>query len=407
MLHTTRKTPLRHTTSTVKAAFTGRLGRLGRLGLLLCALLCATYLSSLSPAFAEEITPPELDIGSYLLEDFQSGERLAEKNADNRIEPASITKMMTAYVIYQTMESGKLKLDDEVLISEKAWQMKGSRMFVKVGSKVPVDKLLSGLVIQSGNDAAVALAEHIAGTEASFVRRMNETAKEIGMNHTNFENSTGWPDPEHYTTANDIITLAKRLITDFPQHYQRYSEKEYTYDGINQRNRNLLLWKDKTVDGIKTGHTESAGYCLAASAKRNNMRLLTVVLGASSTQERAAYSQQLLEYGFRFFETHKIYGGGSVLTEAKVWKGNTDTIPLGIMDDLYVTIHKDRYKHLKGVMEIDKGIDAPIKRGQVLGKIKILDNNKAVKEVPLFAMQDIQEGGFWDRLSDSFKKFFE
>jgi len=372
---------------------------------LILALLFSHFL--IITANADDITPPELDVGSYLLEDFQSGKRLAEKNADNKIEPASITKIMTAYIIYQELESGKIKLDDKVLISEKAWKMKGSRMFVKAGSKVSIDKLISGLVIQSGNDAAVALAEHIAGSEAAFVKRMNATAKELGMKNTNFANSTGWPDPEHYTTANDIIILSKRLIIDFPKHYKRYSEKEYTYDGINQRNRNLLLWKDKTVDGIKTGHTESAGYCLAASAKRNNMRLLSVILGADSTEERAAYSQQLLEYGFRFFETHQIYSAGSVLTEAKIWKGQSDTVALGILEDLYVTIQKDTYKNLQGVMEIDKGIDAPVKRGQVLGKIKITNGAKIVKEIPLYAMEDVKEGGFWDRLSDSFKKFFE
>lgn len=372
---------------------------------LILALLFSHFL--IFTANADDITPPELDIGSYLLEDFQSGKRLAEKNADDKIEPASITKIMTAYIIYQELESGKIKLDDEVLISEKAWKMKGSRMFVKAGSKVAIDQLISGLVIQSGNDAAVALAEHIAGSEAAFVKRMNATAKELGMHNTNFSNSTGWPDPEHYTTANDIIILSKRLIVDFPKHYKRYSEKEYTYDGINQRNRNLLLWKDKTVDGIKTGHTESAGYCLAASAKRNNMRLLSVVLGADSTEERAAYSQQLLEYGFRFFETHQIYSAGSVLTEAKIWKGQSDAVALGILEDLYVTIQKGTYKNLQGVMEIDKGIDAPVKRGQVLGKIKVTNGSKVVKEIPLYAMEDVKEGGFWDRLSDSFKKFFE
>jgi len=373
--------------------------------LLKVSLFCLLLFTAFTAA-ADEVTPPELDIGSYLLEDFQSGERLVEKNADDKIEPASITKMMTAYVIYQELENGKLKLDDDVLVSEKAWKMKGSRMFIKAGSKIKVETLLSGLIIQSGNDASVALAEHIAGSEDSFVKRMNKVAKDIGMKNTHFSNSTGWPDPEHYTTANDIILLSKRLITDFPEHYKRYAKKEFTYDGINQRNRNLLLWKDKSVDGIKTGHTESAGFCLAASAKRNNMRLLSVVLGAKSAEERAAYSQQLLEYGFRFFETVKIYEAGAVLTEARIWKGERDTVPLGIMDDLYVTIRKGSYKDLKGEMEIDKGIDAPIERGEVLGKIKLKDKNGLVKELPLYAMQDIKEGGFWEKLTDSFKKFF-
>jgi len=355
---------------------------------------------------ADNIQPPDIGARNYLLIDFQSGDELASKNADQQIEPASITKVMTAYVIYQELAKGFITLDEKVLISKKAWKMEGSRMFLKPNSKVKLDKLLHGLLIQSGNDAAVALAEHIAGSEEAFVSRMNVVAKELGLNHTHFANVTGWPATDHYTTANDIAILARHLITDYPEHYKLYSQKEYTYNKINQKNRNQLLWKDDTVDGIKTGHTESAGFCLLASAKRNNMRLISVVLGTNSTKERTAYTQQLLEYGFKHYETHLLYKAGSVLTEAAIWKGDADHVPLGTTNDLYVTIRKDHYKNLKGVMDIDKGIDAPVTRGDVLGKIKLLVNNEVVREAPLVAMKNIGEGGSWDRLIDSVKKIF-
>lgn len=364
-------------------------------------------LLSTSTLSANAVQPPEIEIPSYLLIDFQSGDELAAKNAHARIEPASITKLMTAYVIYQELEKGNISLDDKVLISKKAWSMQGSRMFVKQGSRIKLDKLLHGLIIQSGNDAAIALAEHVAGSEEAFVSRMNLVATEMKLENTHYVNATGWPAENHYTTASDIATLAKRTIIDYPEHYKLYSQKEYSYNKINQRNRNQLLWKDKTVDGLKTGHTESAGYCLVASALRNNMRLISVVLGTKNPKERTAYSRQLLEFGFRFYETHLLYKANSVLTEAKVWKGAESTVPLGAIDDLYVTIQKDYYKKLKGIMEIDKGIDAPINRGDVLGKIKFLVDNKVVREAPLVAMKNITEGSSWDKLMDSIKKFFD
>ena len=355
---------------------------------------------------ADSIQAPDIGVSNYLLIDFQSGDELASKNADQKIEPASITKVMTAYVIYQELAKGSITLEEKVLISKKAWEMKGSRMFIKVGSKIKLDELLHGLIIQSGNDSAVALAEHIAGSEEAFVSRMNLVAKEIGLKNTHFTNVTGWPATDHYTTARDIALLAKHLIVDYPEHYKLYAEKEYTYANINQKNRNQLLWKDDTVDGIKTGHTESAGFCLLASAKRNNMRLISVVLGASSTKERTAYTRQLLEYGFKHYETHLLYKAGAVLTEAHVWKGDENQVPLGTISDLYATIRKDHYKNLKGVMDIDKGIDAPITRGDVLGKIKLLVDNKVVREAPLVAMQSVGEGSTWDKLVDSVKKLF-
>ncbi|HPY39278.1 MAG TPA: D-alanyl-D-alanine carboxypeptidase family protein [Thiolinea sp.] len=349
---------------------------------------------------------PEVDSTSFVLVDFQSGEELASLNPGERVEPASITKLMTAYIIYRELSKGTIKLDDEVLISQHAWEMQGSRMFVELGKKVQLEKLLRGLIIQSGNDAAVALAEHIAGSESAFVQRMNDTAKELGMANTKYQNVTGWPAPDHYTTARDIVTLARSLITEFPDRYKLYSEKEFTYNNIKQHNRNKLLWRDPSVDGMKTGHTESAGFCLVASAKRDNMRLISVLLGSTDENSRAESSQRLLEYGFRTFETHKLYKGGDALSEVRIWQGDKTKVAAGVIDDLYVSISKGRYDQLKGVIQFDKAIDAPIRRGDVLGKIVLSDQGKVLKEVPLLALEDIAEGGLWRRMSDSIQKFF-
>lgn len=349
---------------------------------------------------------PELNAKSYLLIDFHSGVELVAKNQDHKIEPASITKLMTAYVIYDELSKGNISLDDKVLISEKAWKMEGSRMFVEAGKQVPLKRMLSGLIIQSGNDAAVALAEHIAGNEIAFVARMNEQAKKLGMNSTHFVNATGWPGENHYTTARDIAILARAVIKEYPEHYKLYSQKEYSYNGIKQYNRNKLLWRDKTVDGIKTGHTKSAGYCLVASSQRNGMRLISIILGAKDEKTRADYSQELLEYGFRFFETHKLYDSGSVLADTRIWKGTKDTVPAGILEDFYVTVQKGHYSNLKGLMEIDGSIDAPVKRGDVLGSAIIKDGDIIVHEVPLVALDIVDAGGFWSKVTDSVKKLF-
>jgi len=349
---------------------------------------------------------PEIKADSYLLVDFHSGVQLAEKNPDKRIEPASITKLMTAYVIYEELEKGSISLDDKVLISEKAWKMEGSRMFVEAGKKVPLNRMIKGLIVQSGNDAAIALAEHISGNEAAFVEKMNQTAKEMGLNSTHFANPTGWPDPNHYTTARDIVTLTRHVIREYPEEYKLHSLKEYSYNGIKQYNRNKLLWRDPTVDGVKTGHTESAGYCLVASATRNDMRLISVILGAENEKARADYSQELLEFGFRLFETHKLYDKGSVLADARVWKGNKSTVPAGIMEDFYVTVEKGHYSQLKGLMELDGSLDAPIKRGDVVGTAIIKDGDTIVNQVPLLALDAVDPGGFWSKVTDSVKKLF-
>ncbi|OQX15600.1 MAG: serine-type D-Ala-D-Ala carboxypeptidase [Thiothrix lacustris] len=351
---------------------------------------------------------PEIEAKSYLLVDFQSGEELAGINPGMRVEPASITKLMTAYLIYQDLGKGKVKLEDEVLISEKAWKMEGSRMFVELGKKVQFEKLLKGMIIQSGNDAAMALAEHVAGSEAVFVQRMNQTALELGMKDTRYMNVTGWPAKDHYTTARDIAKLVNALVNEFPEFYKLYAIKEFSYNNIKQQNRNRLLWRDATVDGLKTGHTESAGYCLVASAKRDTMRLISVVLGTKSEEARANVSQQLLEYGFRTFETHKLYAAGAVLDKVRVWKGESAEVPAGVIDDLFVSIVKGRYEQLNGGIQLDKGVDAPIKRGDVLGKVIITDKElgKVVKETPLLALEDVSEGGWWRQLMDGIQKLF-
>ncbi len=349
---------------------------------------------------------PILDAQSYLLVDHISGVELASKNPGKRTEPASITKLMTAYVLYGELKKGNATLEDRVLISEKAWKMEGSRMFVEGGKKVPLERMLHGLIVQSGNDAAVALAEHVAGSESSFVDKMNAAAAKLGMDGTRYANASGMPDPQHYTTARDIVKLARALIKNYPQFYKLYKIKNYTYNGIKQYNRNKLLWRDKTVDGMKTGHTDSAGYCLVASAERNNMRLISVMLGASSEKTRSDYSQQLLEYGFRFFETHKLYASNSVLAEARVWKGVTDKVPAGTIDGLYVTIQKGHYDKLKGMMELYKDIDAPVQRGDPLGKAIIKDGDIIVAELPLVALSPVDAGGLWSSVTDSIKKLF-
>ena len=350
--------------------------------------------------------PPKLEATQYLLIDFLSGTELAAKDPDKRIEPASITKLMTAYILYQELEKGNISVDDRVIVSQKAWKMEGSRMFLEAGKKVPLGRMISGLIIQSGNDSAIALAEHIAGSEENFVRKMNDEAARLGMTNTNFVNVTGWPNPRHYMSARDIAKLTRTVISEYPEHYEMYKEKEYSYNGIKQYNRNKLLWHDTTVDGVKTGHTESAGYCLLASAQRGSMRLISIVLGADSDKTRTNYSQQLLEYGFRFFETHKLYDANSVLTEARVWKGTQSKVPTGILEDFYVTIPKGHYSQLKGLMEIHKSIDAPVKRGDVIGTAIIRDLDRIVLQKPLVAMDSVDAGGTWTNISDTVKKVF-
>lgn len=351
--------------------------------------------------------PPELNATSYYLTDFDSGQVLAEKDADKPVEPASITKLMTAYLVDKAIADGDIALDDMVTISEKAWRMKGSKMFVEVGKQVSVSDLLKGLIIQSGNDASVALAEYVAGSESAFAGYMNHEAKLLGMSNTNFVNSTGWPDENHYSTARDIALLTRTVIRDFPESYRLYKEREYTFNDIRQFNRNRLLWRDETVDGVKTGHTDAAGFCLVASARREDMRLISVVLGTDSDKARTQSSQALLNYGFRFYETHQLYRAEEILSRARIWYGDQEQVSLGVGKDIYITIPRGRYGELDASMEVDREISAPVQRGQQLGLVSIRLGDELLLSDDLVAMQDVGEGSLFSRAMDRIKLIFQ
>jgi D-alanyl-D-alanine carboxypeptidase (penicillin-binding protein 5/6) len=354
---------------------------------------------------------PQLGAASYLLMDFNSGRAMVEHNADQRVEPASITKLMTAYVVFHELAEGKIKLEDMVAVSEKAWRTGGSRMFIDPSMQVSVEDLLRGMVIQSGNDASVALAEYIAGSEEAFAALMNHYAELLGMQGTHFMNSTGLPDPEHYTTARDVVALSVATIRDFPEYYAWYSEKEFTFNDIRQHNRNTLLWRDPAIDGLKTGHTESAGYCLAASAKRDGMRLVSALMGSSSESSRASETQTLLNYGFRFFETVQLYQAGQELTRARVWKGMTEEVALGLDQELFVTIPSGRYDDLDAQVQMQPQLTAPLEAGARVGQVSIKLGDETVASRDLVALSAVDEAGFfgsaWDGLQLWFDGMFE
>ncbi|MEJ2609030.1 MAG: D-alanyl-D-alanine carboxypeptidase [Candidatus Thiodiazotropha sp.] len=345
--------------------------------------------------------PPEISASGYLLIDFLSGKVLAEKDASKRLAPASLTKIMTAYTVFHELKQGNINLEDTVLISEKAWRTPGSRMFVEVGKRVKVINLIKGMIIQSGNDACVALAEHIAGSESTFAELMNNHARRLGMLDTHFINATGLPHENHYTTASDIAKVAAATIHEFPEYYTWYSDKSFVFNEIEQHNRNKLLWRDNSVDGIKTGHTKAAGYCLVASAKRENMRLITVVMGTQSEEARAKSSQTLLNYGFRFYETHQLYSAGEVLNRTRIWKGAQEQLPLGLSEDLNVTIPRHQYKNLSANLEIDPKIMAPVKEGQSLGQVRVTLNGDPITSASLVALKAIADGNIWQQIKDS------
>ena len=349
--------------------------------------------------------PPTLDAKSWLLMDFTTGQVLAESNADARVEPASITKVMTAYIVSAELAKGKIKLDDGVFISENAWRSggastEGSTSFLALNSKVPLKDLLYGMIIQSGNDAAIALAEHVAGSEATFAELMNQYAAKLGMTGSHFTNASGLPDPNHYSTAHDIGLLARAVIHDYPEDYKIYAIKEFEWNGITQHNRNSLLWRDATVDGIKTGHTKDAGFCLTTSAKRGDQRLIAVVMGTPSEKQRADDNQSLLNYGFRFYETHKLYEAGKPLAQPELWKGAQNTIALGVADDVLSTVPRGRYNDLKASMEVPGRLVAPYAKGQQVGTLKVSLDGKPIVERPLVALADAPEAGFWGRMTD-------
>lgn len=353
---------------------------------------------------AQIAPPPSLAVKAYLLKDFNSGSVIASQNSDMRIEPASLTKIMTAYLSFKALKNNHLSLTQTLPVSEIAWKVEGSKMFIEPNRPVTVDELLHGMIIQSGNDASIALAEGIASTETQFAEMMNKEAQRLGMKNTHYVNATGLPDAQHYTTANDLATLATALIRDFPDQYKRlYSVKEYTYNKITQPNRNRLLWLDPNVDGMKTGHTETAGYCLISSAKRDGIRRISVVLGAPTDAARATESQKLLNYGFQYFDSTLIYKQGQSISQLKVWKGNENQVASTVADDLFVTLPKGEYANVKATVSSKQPLIAPIKKGQIIGNVKFTLNGKTIDERNLVASKAIDGAGILGRAWDSIK----
>ncbi len=384
---------------------------------LLLALLVTLMISTLTfanPVIAiptqpqPNMTPttPDLNVQSYILIDANSGKIIAEKNANKHMAPASLTKLMTMYVVSNALKNGTLHLDDKVRISEKAWRTGGSRMFVKVNSDVSVHDLLQGIVVASGNDASVAMAEHLGGTEEAFTGLMNEQAKLIGMKDSHFVDSNGLPNPQHYSTAHDLALLAQAIIKNFPEDYRLYSEKWFVYNNIRQPNRNRLLWRFQYADGLKTGHTDEAGYCLVSSAVKDGTRLISVVMGAPSDSARTEDSIRLLTYGFRFYETHKLYNAATALTEVRVWKGQNKQVKLGLLKDLYVTMPAGQYKNIQASLVINEPVKAPIVKGQPYGALNVTLNGQLLVAEPLVAMDNDPKGGLWRRMTDSFRYSF-
>ena len=345
--------------------------------------------------------PPELDLKSYILIEPNTNTVIAEFNSDAQIEPASMTKVMTSYVIADQISNDLIRLEDEVLISNKAWRMEGSRMFIEAGKRVPVSKLLKGIIIQSGNDASVAMAEYAGGTEDGFVDLMNAYAGSLGLRNSLFQNSTGLPDANHFTSTSDLAKLTASFIKNFPEHYAIYKEKQYTYNDIKQLNRNRLLWKDDSSDGVKTGHTESAGYCLIGSAKRGDMRLITVVAGSPSDNARFDSSQRLLEYGFRFFATQKQLSKDQALKDIRVWGGQSESVQIGSAEDVYITLPRMAFKNLTVNYNYKNNLKAPIQKGQVIGSIDIISEDKVVTTSELVALADVEAKCFFGRLWSS------
>jgi D-alanyl-D-alanine carboxypeptidase (penicillin-binding protein 5/6) len=355
--------------------------------------------------------PPDVDGKSWVLMDYATGQILASKDPDLRVEPASLTKIMTDYVVSAEVANGKIHMADPVTISENAWRSggggtDGSTSFLQLNSQVPLQDLLKGMIIQSGNDAAIALAEHTAGSEQAFAGLMNAYAKQLGMVNSNFENASGYPIANHYTTAHDIAIMSRALIHDFPDDYAISAIKQFEWNGIKQGNRNTLLWRDPSVDGIKTGHTAAAGFCLAASAKQGDSRMIAIVMGASSAKARADSAMALLNYGFRFYETHKLYDSSKPLATPRLWKGVANQLPIGVAADVLVTVKRGDYDKLKAVMDIPATLIAPYTKGQQVGTLRITLAGQPVQAVPLIALNDAPQCGFFGRLWDSIMLWF-
>lgn len=351
--------------------------------------------------------PPQLAATAYLVMDSETGEVLVESGADGRFAPASLTKMMTSYIVEREIAEGNISETDLVPISVNAWKTLGSRMFIREGTQVPLGDLLRGVIIQSGNDASVALAEYVAGSEEAFADLMNQHAARLGLTNTNFVNATGLPADNHYSSPRDLALIGRALIRDFPEQYKIYSEKYFTFNNIKQPNRNRLLWRDETIDGIKTGHTEEAGYCLVASALRDDMRLISVVLGTSSDEARAQESQKLLAYGFRFYRTFPLYKAGDVLNQAAIWKAQSNTVLLGLAEDLAVTIPRGQEDSLAATLDLPAVIEGPLGIGDTVGSLQIRLGGELIREVPLVALQSAEPAGFLKRIWHSILLFFK
>ncbi len=351
--------------------------------------------------------PPIIGAKSFLVVDGDTGQVLASLEPDKGLAPASLTKLMSAYTIFRALEEKQITLDDQVTVSEKAWRTQGSRMFIEVGTRITVQDLLLGMIVQSGNDASVALAEHVAGTESVFADVMNQYAATLGMHSSHFENATGLPGEQHYSTARDLATLARAIIREFPEYYKWYSVKEFEYNNIKQNNRNSLLWRDSSVDGMKTGHTDDAGYCLVSSAKRDGMRIVSVVLGTSSAKSRVDGSQALINYGFRFFETKLLYKAGEPVTKARIWKAANEYTQLGLPDDLYITVPRGSYDDVESVLNIPAVLVGPVSEGQPLAELRVSLNGDDLVNEPLRALNDNPSGSLWQRTRDGVRLWFE
>lgn len=368
--------------------------------------LASIFILSTQVSSAPIPKAPNIDVSSYILIDYDSGMVIASKNPDLVLPPASITKIMTSYLAFTELHNKTLGLHDEVLISKNAWQTGGSKMFIEVGKKVKIQELLHGIITTSGNDASVAMAEHISGNEETFAIYMNQMADSLGMYNTNYANSTGLPNESLYTTARDISILARALIKNFPIEYKLYSQKEYVFNDIKQYSRNKLLYLDDSVDGIKTGFTKKAGYCLATSAKRGSRRLISIVLGAKSPDQRTKASKSLLEYGFRFYETHKLFSSNQELTQARVFSGDKDYISLGVKDSSYITIPRRQIKNVKKKFIIDQNLTAPVSENEAIGYVAIELEGKTITTFKLFAMEPVSEGSFYRKTLDSIYRYF-
>jgi D-alanyl-D-alanine carboxypeptidase (penicillin-binding protein 5/6) len=376
------------------------------LSLVLMAVVAAAPSQGQTRADAPIPTAPTVDSRSYIVVEYHTGKVLASQEPVARSEPASLTKLMTAYIVFQELAAGKLKLDEPVVVSEHAWRSEGSRTFIELGKPVSVELLILGMIVQSGNDATIALAERVAGTEETFAQLMNTNAKRLGMVDTHFENSSGLPSPQHYTTARDMSLLAVAMIRDFPQYYKYYSVREFEHNGIKQQNRNGLLGRDPSVDGLKTGHTDSAGFCLVTSALRDGMRLVSVVLGSTSMKGRENASAALLNYGFTFYDTKLVVKGGAALASTKVWKAAQSPVDVGIKEDLYITLPRGQANDIKTAVDVQPRLIAPLALDSEVGQLRVLAGSQTLATMPVHPLQQVAAGGWWRRLIDTIRLWF-